>query len=570
MKKFLNNVFHWDFGTATFAIAFFLTLMVFNVVWCSWTTFTPFSHFPLYISTILLTMLLTLPYVLFHRKWIEIVLLVLLDCLLLANVMYSRTYFAAIPLSSYSNASNLNDFMPSVWASLKWIDLVFPIITIVTAIIVYRNKSEKQTSRLGFLALTAIPVIITLINFPSLNKFKEHYRTYYNNAYAYQSTPVMYSVAGSLLYDALVANEKLSPEQERETMDFLHSLPGVPALSDSVNAPKSLVIVLCESLESWVIGMDYNGAEVTPNLTRWSREATSFYDPHVLSQARDGRSIDGQLLTLTGILPLTSGTYATQFPDNTYPSIIWAMKQLKGSRATLMTGDKEYTWNQGRIARRMGQDSIVSFKDFRVEESYTGRRHIGDRALMNQVVEKLKKGDIMPVGSSSFLQIVTYSGHGPFRLPDKEKKIPMLEGTPQIMYDYLNTAHYTDEALGLLVDYLSSRPDWKNTMVVITGDHEGLATWRDEVIKNPIGSKYVSSNRYVPLLILNSPIPGDSDKEIGQVDIYTTLLHLMGLGNYSWYGVGKSALDSRVDTAANTNLNAQIVSDRILRYNLLK
>ena len=35
-------------------------------------------------------------------------------------------------------------------------------------------------------------------------------------------------------------------------------------------------------------------------------------------------------------------------------------------------------------------------------------------------------------------------------------------------------ANYTDHGLGILLDYLKSRPDYKDMMIVIIGDHEVL------------------------------------------------------------------------------------------------
>ena len=44
-----------------------------------------------------------------------------------------------------------------------------------------------------------------------------------------------------------------------------------------------------------------------------------------------------------------------------------------------------------------------------------------------------------------------------------------------MLRDYLVTANYTDYALGILINYIKTRPDYKETMIVIMGDHEGLA-----------------------------------------------------------------------------------------------
>lgn len=309
--------------------------------------------------------------------------------------MYARTYFGAIPLTSYTNAGNLADFMPSVWASIRWADIVFPLITGVTIWVLVKYSKRigeaQRTNRICYLSWLGIFLLITLIAYPTPGHYKKHLKVLQSNAYAYQSIPAMYTVPGNLIFDALVAAEELTPQERSQTITFINSLPGVERLPEGVKAPKNLVFVFCESLESWVIGMDYYGQQVTPNLNRAIADSTTYYNPHVLSQAKDGRSIDGQLLDFTGLYPLTQGTYATIYADDYFPSIHKALKQDRGSYNVLLTGDKEYAWNQGRIARSFGMDTLVTFKDFRIEDSFTGRRHIGDRALMRQIVENLRK-----------------------------------------------------------------------------------------------------------------------------------------------------------------------------------
>ena len=80
--------------------------------------------------------------------------------------------------------------------------------------------------------------------------------------------------------------------------------------------------------------------------------------------------------------------------------------------------------------------------------------------------------------NNNYLQFVTYSGHNPFKLPEALQQIQLKGDYPERMRDYMIMANYTDKAIGIIVDYLKSRPDYENTLVVITGDHEGLAADR--------------------------------------------------------------------------------------------
>lgn len=83
------------------------------------------------------------------------------------------------------------------------------------------------------------------------------------------------------------------------------------------------------------------------------------------------------------------------------------------------------------------------------------------------------------------MQLVTYSGHAPFKLPEELKEIHFSPAIPQKMNDYMTTARYTDKAIGKFVEYLKTLPQYDETLIVITGDHEGLATYREELCNAP-------------------------------------------------------------------------------------
>ena len=185
--------------------------------------------------------------------------------------------------------------------------------------------------------------------------------------------------------------------------------------------------------------------------------------------------------------------------------------------------------------------------------------------------------------------MVTYSGHTPFKIPEHLKKVHFSDDIPEMMADFMTAAHYTDEAIGKFVEYFKTRPEYTNTMIVITGDHEGLADNRERLCNSKAGKGIVSDKEYTPLIVVNSPVAMRYDKVMGQIDIYSTLLNLLGLENYKWKRLGQSILSEdkpavaispkrglQGDTAAvssdyiNRVKQAPEISDKIIRYDLLK
>lgn len=514
----------------------------------------------------------------------------LLDVLLVANLMYFRTYYSAIPASSYLEAGNLADFKASVTDSLRWADIVLPLITIATAVMAFRYKTTKRQPLTAVLKWWAAPLagfalLLTGVNLCK-GGFHKSLRSVRQSAYLCSADAPIFSVFGCIWYDITDAAEPITPEKQAEIERWLASQPKhQPA--DSVTEKRSnLLIVFAESLESWVLEKKVDGKEITPCLNRLLKEKSTLYAPNVLTQVKGGRSIDAQLMICSGLLPLMSGTYSSLYYDNTFYTLQKAMRGLKHSRSYLLTIDKVSTWNQGAVARSFGTDTIISYHDFKMTEAFGTHKRIGDASFFQQCREKIERGEVWKPGESVYMQFVTYSGHAPFKLPDHLRTITFPASIPEKAADYMTTAHYTDKAIGDFVAYLKTLPQYKETIVVIVGDHEGLASYRQELVGNPACRGLVSDKQLTPFIVLNSPVGMRYDKFMGQIDIYPTLLNLMQLDAYRWHGLGQSILDPRKQgVAVGSVMNvegtgsdkeverlkeAHTVSDYMLRYDWLK
>lgn len=580
----------WDKTAIIFAVGIFLTFVAFDVIWCMDTTFASFSFFETYATKIIATLALAGVYALTRCRWAQIVVMALLDVLLVANLMYFRTYYSAIPASSYLEAGNLADFKASVTDSLRWADIVLPLITIATAVMAFRYKTTKRQPLTAVLKWWAAPLAGFALLLTGVNLCKEGFhkslRSVRQSAYLCSADAPIFSVFGCIWYDITDAAEPITPEKQAEIERWLASQPKhQPA--DSVTEKRSnLLIVFAESLESWVLEKKVDGKEITPCLNRLLKEKSTLYAPNVLTQVKGGRSIDAQLMICSGLLPLMSGTYSSLYYDNTFYTLQKAMRGLKHSRSYLLTIDKVSTWNQGAVARSFGTDTIISYHDFKMTEAFGTHKRIGDASFFQQCREKIERGEVWKPGESVYMQFVTYSGHAPFKLPDHLRTITFPASIPEKAADYMTTAHYTDKAIGDFVAYLKTLPQYKETIVVIVGDHEGLASYRQELVSNPACRGLVSDKQLTPFIVLNSPVGMRYDKFMGQIDIYPTLLNLMQLDAYRWHGLGQSILDPRKQgVAVGSVMNvegtgsdkeverlkeAHTVSDYMLRYDWLK
>lgn len=559
-----------------------LTFLLFDLFWCIQTTFRAFSYPETYINALTVSLILLLPYIFTRKDWFFLPIVFILDILLIANLMYNRTYNSAIPLQSYLIADNLTDFLPSVVASIRWFD--FLLLLLMLPFFFVRRKRTEDNWRKGYRYVLVMSVTLSscliFVMGGLVNAIKS--RKTIND---YMCVTPEYTIFGGMLYDVFTSGTHISEEEAAEIADYLRQHIAISSSADTFGVRKNLVLVLCESLESWVLERRVEGIEITPNLNSVIRNQSTLYAPHVLSQVKGGRSIDCQLIVNAGLLPVESGAWSLLYPKNRFFTINQAMKERWSAHSWLLTADRPTIWNQQAVALAFGIKNAMYRQDWKLEETSGPRNNIGDAALMRQAVNLMRKGKTWPHGTHAFIQFVTYSGHHPFKLSEHLHRIHLRKNYPDMLRDYLVTANYTDYALGILINYIKTRPDYKETMIVIMGDHEGLAGDRESLCSTREGKGLVSEKPFVPLIIINSPKSMRYESVMGQIDIYPTLLQLLQLDNYKWKGIGRSIVDSKpLPVAISPDYkvegnprgitndmikhlqNAYTISDMIIRY----
>lgn len=539
-------------GRAVMAVivaTLYFKFLFFDLVWALGSTFSGFQ-FPIgYLTKLALATLLALPVLWIRRKWYIAALYAVVDLLLIANLMYFRTYFTIIPAGSYLLVGNLADFTDSVWESLRWTDAVFPLAGAVSMAALCRTSlrealrdSARRLSRRMSLWMLAAPMAVVIVYVMCLGGYK---KAYDKLMYDYSTCgAAVYTIPGAMAYEWMRGTVELTPQLRTDIDRWIATRPGASYTPPRLQARDNVVIILCESLESWVFETTVEGQELTPNINALLRDSTTLYAPHVLSQVKGARSIDAQLILHTGLLPVEYGAYSYRFPHNTYHSLDKAWKQKYGNDARVMsfTVDKKTVWNVAIVAQDFGYE-IYDKPNFKLDVKTGPRGRLGDSSFLRQSAEKISDPSMWPPHGHTMLQCVTYSGHTPFVIPDELKKVHFSNAIPERLRHYMEVANYTDRAIGDFVRRLKASGQYDNTTIVITGDHEGIGVDRAAFVKNPAVAAWLSPEQYVPLVVLNSPVAGRHEPVMGQVDLYPTLLDLLGLDDYRWRGLGQSILD---------------------------
>ena len=100
----------------------FFKFLLFNAIWCYYTTFTPFSCWESYATALAATLVLSVPYILTRRIAASILVMVVLDIWMVANLLYylSELFFRhsliKLPIGRKSDrfSTECGSFIPMV------------------------------------------------------------------------------------------------------------------------------------------------------------------------------------------------------------------------------------------------------------------------------------------------------------------------------------------------------------------------------------------------------------------------------------------------------------------------
>ena len=335
---------------------------------------------------------------------------------------------------------------------------------------------------------------------------------------------------------------------------------------------KNVVFIHAESIQNYLIDLEVNDIEITPNLNKLSKEGlyfSSFYP-----QISVGTSSDTEFTLSTGLLPSSSGTVFVNFYNRKYESIQNLFND-KGYYTFSMHANNADYWNRKTMYKTLGYQEFFAKDSYVVPEDVNDADYIGlglsDKSFLLQSVEKLK--EIKANNKNYMGTIITLSNHSPFEdvlkygnldfsitfdkgtgefdsFGEEIKEtvtVPYLEDTP--MGNYLKSAHYADEALGEFFSEIKRQDLDKDTVFIIYGDHESKLGRKNlnllynydvmtEDIKDETDPTYVNLEDYNYDLIKNTPlIIWTSDMELrkeitdvmGMWDVLPTVANMFGL-----------------------------------------
>ncbi len=298
---------------------------------------------------------------------------------------------------------------------------------------------------------------------------------------------------------------------------------------------------------------DGNGKYYLPNLHNLIDNANVLYANKIKSQVKHGTSSDGQLIYNTGLLPMNTGAAAMYYGRNKYPNYAHLYDVSILSNPTF-----DQVWNQYIITSSFGYNIRIG-----------GQKTINDNITFQRLSSEYKQRQ----DSTICYLAITMDSHSPFNSVKTNPTLQFDSEMPISLQQYLNCLHFTDSCFGAWYNEWKKTETAKKTVLVITGDH---TVFKDAMLQElmPYAQKrnlsIASGKTYCPLIIQTPQIAENIQimDTCYQMDVYPTILHLIGAEDYFWKGFGVNLLDS---TARRNRLiseeEAYQLSDKLIRSN---
>ena len=507
-------------------------------------------------------LLLLSPYWLLKRRWRWLVWIpmTLLTVWAVGQLCYCRAYDDLMPWQSMTLTDNVNTtLMNSTVSLLRWHDLliVVPFLLLVVACLMGKRVKVDHGHHVKPFLLTLLACLASaLVGYGSIgeNYEKRYLNNFSNRGYFIQNGLIPYGIFS--LYQTVVMNHTVTDEERAMVQRFLSE--ECPQYTDNsyCSVPnRNLVLIIVESLHTWPIGMEVDGREVTPVMNRLVTGDSVIYAPHVLFQTGHGHSSDAHFIYNTGLAALRDGVVAVNYGDGPYPSLAEALDGYDCREVICTPG---INWNQSLTSRTYGFDSLYTRDDLNAAEALLRHNNIDDAALTD-FAERL----LPQLRQPFFLEMVTMTMHVPFTNGKSRPSWITASDTLNVeARDYLNCVNITDSCIGAFINGLQRLDLLDNTVVAIVSDHTQIYLNR---VQGRSDYEWTDDEWGIPLIIAGCDTTLRYEPIIGQIDVFPTLLDVMGANAYPWKGLGHSILRYPI-TGAVQPRNMSVIGDSASVY----
>ncbi|MDR1572629.1 MAG: sulfatase-like hydrolase/transferase [Clostridiales Family XIII bacterium] len=312
---------------------------------------------------------------------------------------------------------------------------------------------------------------------------------------------------------------------------------------------RNLIVIQVESLQNFVVGLEYNGQEITPNLNRLIGENSVYFD-NFYQQVGGGNTSDAEFAVNNSICGVMKSYTYELFQDNVFRGLPVLLSEKGYDTAVFHAHEDRGYWSREGMYPAQGFGRFFGGLEL-VGGDYEMTEWMGwgltDSEFFKQTLPMMKS-----LREPFYSFVITLSNHHPFLMLDHYSFIDLLpEDEGSLVGNYLRSAAYTDYAIGLFIDMLKDDGLYERSVIAVYGDHQGLTMEGDvpSDMRRLLGRDYdFDAMMRVPLII---SLPGGADIRQtshtagGQIDFMPTMAYLMGFESLDTLYLGHNLLTIR-------------------------
>lgn len=519
----------------------------------------PYQHIIMWLSPIGTAIILISIGFYFPKPLVSYIAMLVMDfantALLFANIIYYRQFTDFLTIKTMTNAGKVSQGLGKSTVALLnpsdiiiWIDLII----IITLLIIHKIKIDQKSYGLSMpFAITSISALLTTLNiFLAETSRPRLLRNTFDRSYVVKYLGVDTFTA----YDGIKSAQNGQVTRNANASDLNNILnftkQNYAAPSSSyfgIEKNHNVIVIHLESFQQFLINLKVNGKEVTPFLNSLYKNKHTISFSNFYHQVGLGRTSDAENMLETGTYGISDGSLFTSLgSENTFQAAPQILRQ-DGYTSAVFHGNVGTFWNRNDVYKNMGYNYFFDKNYYSTQPKDASGYGLKDKLFFAESIKYLEQ-----MQQPFYTKFITVTNHIPFNL-DKEDQDPNFKTTnttDQTINNYFVTAHYLDEAIHEFFNYLKSSGLYKNTMVVIYGDHYGLSNSENETLAPIIGESSDTWNTYnnvqmqrVPFMIHANNLKGQINHEVGgEIDVLPTLLHLLGVNTKDYVQFGNDLL----------------------------
>jgi lipoteichoic acid synthase len=493
-----------------------------------------------------------LGFALLSKKYFKLILIgiqFLLSFLLYANIVYYRFFNDFITfqvlLQAKSNGSQLGD---SAAGLMHFSDIFYftdTILLIVLACTLFKQAKIKTRKTYKFVFLFSIIIFLLNLslaekdrpNLLSLN-FDRSYIVKYLGAYNYTIFDIIQDIETSSQRVFASSNNLINIENYRKAT----YTPSNPALFGKAKG-MNVIFVSMESFQNFMIDLRMpNGQLVTPFLDSLAHDDSTFYFDHFYHQTGQGKTSDAEFLMENSLYPLNQGSVFISKAQNTYQATPAILKGY-GYNSAVFHGNYKTFWNRNVMYKALGYDQFFDASYYNLTPPNIKNFGMKDKPFFAESMPMLES-----LKQPFYTKFITLSNHFPFEIDPGDTNFPKDNTGDWAVDQYMQSAHYMDEALQQFFDSLKKDGLYDKSVIVLYGDHYGLSSNNYPALAKVLGVKQItpvidSNLQQVPLFIHVPGVKGGIQHQVGgEVDVRPTLLHLLGTNTKNYIEFGSDLL----------------------------